>query len=108
VRDSPALPLIRRLESEGATCRVWDPMASEQAAGHRRFSPEEALRGADAALLVTSWPEIAGWPWDDLLAGLRRRVIVYARGLLRSHRWPEDVRYVPIGRGPVGEMIRAT
>jgi UDPglucose 6-dehydrogenase len=107
VRDSPALPVIRLLKSEGATCRVWDPMASEQAAGHRRFSPEEALHGADAALLVTSWPEIAAWPWEDLLSRMRRRVIVDSRGLLRSRRWPGDVRYVAIGRGPDHATVTA-
>lgn len=108
VRDSPALPLIRLLESEGAVCRVWDPMAPESAAGHRRFSPAETLDGADAALLVTSWPEISDWPWDDLLSRMRRRVIVDARGLLRSRRWPEGVRYIPIGRGPVDQPVPAT
>ena len=100
VRDSPALPLIRLLESEGAVCRVWDPMAPPRAAAGRRFEPEEALGGADAALLVTAWPEIADWPWDDLVGRMRRPVIVDSRGLLRSRRWPEGVRYVPIGRGP--------
>jgi UDPglucose 6-dehydrogenase len=108
VRDSPALPVIRLLESEGAVCRVWDPMAPEHAGGQRRFSPAEALDGADAALVVTSWPEISDWPWDDLLARMRRRVIVDGRGLLRSRRWPEGVRYIPIGRGPVDEAVPAT
>jgi UDPglucose 6-dehydrogenase/GDP-mannose 6-dehydrogenase len=107
-RDSPALPLIRLLEAEGATCRVWDPMAPENATAGKRFGPAQALDGADAALLVTAWPEIARWPWDELLARMRTRVIVDSRGLLRSRRWPEDVRYVPIGRGPVSEGVPAS
>jgi UDPglucose 6-dehydrogenase len=83
-------------------------MAPEHAAGHRRFSPAEALDGADAALVITSWPEISDWPWDDLLGRMRRRVIVDGRGLLRARRWPEGVRYIPIGRGPVDEAVPAT
>ena len=108
VRDSPALPLLRLLESEGAICRVWDPMAPQHAVAGRRFGAEEALNGADAALVVTAWPEIAQWPWDELVQRMRRRVIVDSRGLLRSRKWPEDVRYVAIGRGPVGAGAMAS
>ena len=100
VRDSPALPIIRLLEEEGATCRVWDPMAPEHAGGQRRFSPPDALDGADAALLVTAWPQIHEWPWDDLVATMRHRLVLDARGLLKDRRWPKSVRYVAIGRGP--------
>lgn len=100
-RDSPALPLLRLLETENARTRVWDPMASDGTASTRRCSsPEELLSGADAAVLVTAWPEIASWPWHDLLPRMRSRTIVDARNALRTIQWPDGVRYIPIGRGP--------
>jgi len=107
VRDSPSLPLIRILEEEGATCRVWDAMAPEHAGGQRRFSPAAALEGADAALLVTAWPQIAEWPWDDLVPTMRHPIVLDARGLLRNRRWPASVRYVAIGRGPERQSVAA-
>jgi UDPglucose 6-dehydrogenase len=76
-------------------------MAADGATPDRRYSsPEELLSGADAAILVTAWPEIARWPWHDLLPRMKSRTIVDARNALRSIQWPDGVRYIPIGRGP--------
>src|SRR5262249_60114531 len=68
IRDSPALPLLRLLETERADTRVWDPMAAAAATTSRRCSsPEELLPRAGAVVLVTAGPEIAQWPWRELL-----------------------------------------
>lgn len=102
IRESPALPLLQLLKTGRATARVWDPMAPAEAMpGQRCSSPEELLSGADAAILVTAWPEIARWPWHDLLPRMKSRTIVDTRNALRTIRWPEGVRYIPIGRGPM-------
>ena len=62
VRDSPALDVAAALHRKGAVVVVHDPKAIENA--HRRHpelsyveSASEALRGADAVLLLTHWPE---------------------------------------------------
>jgi UDPglucose 6-dehydrogenase len=62
VRDSPALSIAAQLQLQGAVVTVTDPKALENAA--RRF-PElqyevdttEAIRSADALLLLTEWSE---------------------------------------------------
>ena len=62
VRDSPALDAAVRLHGLGADVVVTDPEAIENA---RRLRPQltcvserdEALRGADAVLIVTEWDE---------------------------------------------------
>ena len=62
VRDSPALDVAVRLHGLGARVTVTDPEAIENA---RRLHPQlayvvdrdEALRGADAVILVTEWDE---------------------------------------------------
>ncbi|KAA9107776.1 UDP-glucose dehydrogenase family protein [Microbacterium rhizomatis] len=62
VRDSPALDVAVRLHGLGAWVTVTDPAAIENA---RRIHPQlnyvhdrdEAIRGADAIILVTEWDE---------------------------------------------------
>ncbi|UNK70111.1 UDP-glucose/GDP-mannose dehydrogenase family protein [Microbacterium sp. H1-D42] len=62
VRDSPALDAAVRLHGLGANVVVTDPQAIENA---RRLHPQlnytanrdEAVRGADAILMVTEWDE---------------------------------------------------
>jgi UDPglucose 6-dehydrogenase/GDP-mannose 6-dehydrogenase len=102
VRESPALPLIRLLLSEGAWVRAYDPIANENAK-RALGEPEvvfcseldEALAGADAALLATAWDEFRTLP--DKLRGMRNPpLLVDGRRLVAPH----DVeRYEGIGLG---------
>ena len=68
VRESPAIPIIRRLVERGVRCVAYDPVARDSA---RPFVPEdvayaatlqEALTGADVVLLLTRWPEFQDLP----------------------------------------------
>jgi UDPglucose 6-dehydrogenase len=102
VREAPSLVLAGRLLAEGAKVRAWDPVATpvgidgiEQVA-----TVAEALAGADAAVLVTEWPELVGQDWAALGATMRRRILVDGRNLLD----PDEMRaagfaYDGIGRG---------
>ncbi len=62
IRDSPALDVAVRLHGLGADVTLTDPAAIENA---RRIHPQltyvedrdEALRGADAVIVVTEWDE---------------------------------------------------
>ncbi|MFC8682660.1 UDP-glucose dehydrogenase family protein [Microbacterium ureisolvens] len=62
IRDSPALDVAVRLRGLGASITVTDPAAIDNA---RRLHPQldyvedrdEAIRGADAIVLVTEWDE---------------------------------------------------
>jgi UDPglucose 6-dehydrogenase len=73
IRESPAIPIVRRLLDEGALVSAYDPVANEEA---RRVlgdkviyctSLEDALDGPDAVVLVTRWKEFERVP--DLLSG---------------------------------------
>ena len=63
MRESPAIPIVRRLLSEGATVSAYDPVATEEA--RNAFgdtvelcgSLEDALTDTDAVVLVTRWKE---------------------------------------------------
>ena len=75
MREATSLVLATRLQGEGATVRAYDPVAEGAAGGllpsvAMLGSAEEALDGADAAVLVTEWPEFNELDW----AGLRERM----------------------------------
>ena len=93
IRDSPALDVAVRLRGLGADVVVTDPAALENAAAaHPQLGYEterdDALRDADAVVIVTEWdlyrremtPEHAG----SLVAG---RVIVDGRNCLDAAAW---------------------
>ena len=101
-REAPSLVLAGRLVAEGADVRAWDPVANggailPQATIHG--SPLEALDGADAAVLVTEWPELAELDWAEAARRMRNPLLVDGRNMLD----PETLRsagfaYEGIGR----------
>src|SRR4249920_833699 len=61
MREAPSLVLAGRLLSEGAEVTAWDPVADGEALLHGveiAGSAYDALDGADAAVIVTEWPEL--------------------------------------------------
>jgi UDPglucose 6-dehydrogenase len=105
MREAPSLVLAGRLLSEGATVRAWDPVArpNDLRGVDQVGSVSEALAGADAAVLVTEWPELAELDWAGLAATMRTPVLVDGRNMLdpremRSHGWV----YEGIGRAGNG------
>lgn len=87
VRFAPAIDLIQRLISEGARVRAYDPQAMEKA---RAILPEvdyvesayAAVKGAEALLIATEWPEFRALEWERVRALLARPLILDARNLL--------------------------
>ena len=102
MREAPSLVLAGRLLSEGADVTAWDPVANGAAHLHGvEIAPTalEALDGADAAVLVTEWPELRELDWAAAGGRMRNRVLVDGRNLLD----PEELRahgfvYEGIGR----------
>ncbi len=84
VREAPSLVLAGRLLAEGATVRAWDPVATaDDLSGVEQMQTvAEAVAGADAAVLVTEWPQLAEQDWAALGATMRGRVFVDGRNML--------------------------
>jgi UDPglucose 6-dehydrogenase len=85
IRESRAIPVIAELLRRGAAVAAYDPLA---AASMRRIFPEigyaasaaEALRGADACLVMTEWPEFSDLNGEfDLM---KSRVVIEGRRIL--------------------------
>ncbi len=91
MREASSLVLSARLQGEGASVVAYDPVA-ERPAGQMlpsvdlRNSAAEALEGADAAILVTEWPEFAELPWEELVGRMSNPLIVDGRNFLDSAR----------------------
>jgi UDPglucose 6-dehydrogenase len=104
MREASSLVLSARLQADGATVRAYDPVAEPEARKLMvgvEFSDSAlgALEGADAAVLVTEWPEFAKLDFTEVAGAMRGNVIVDGRNFLD----PEAVAaagliYTGIGR----------
>src|SRR3954471_1279420 len=102
MREAPSIVLASRLLAEGADVRAWDPVAdATQVLRGVSFAStvEEAVAGADAAVIVTEWDELRGLASPETRAAMRRPLIIDGRNLLD----PDEVRaagfaYEGIGR----------
>ena len=103
LREAPSLVLAGRLQAEGAEVSAWDPVAD--AAGQLdgveiAGSALEALEGADAAVIVTEWPELLELDWTEAGARMRNRLVVDGRNMLDPAQLrAADFEYEGIGRG---------
>jgi UDPglucose 6-dehydrogenase len=87
MRGATSLVLAARLEGEGAIVRAYDPVAMDRAAEEMPKvemcdSALAALDGADAAVLVTEWPEFAELDWGDAAKRMARPLLVDGRNFL--------------------------
>lgn len=104
IRGSPALPIIEHMLDRGAKVRAYDPLALSSASSvfssHVALydDPQAALKGSDAVLIATAWPEFTQWDWSALCATMRQPVIIDGRNALRKTCLPTWVIYRPIGR----------
>jgi UDPglucose 6-dehydrogenase len=88
MREASSLVLSARLRAEGARVVAYDPVAMEAA---RERLPEgvelagsmlEAVRGADAAVIVTEWGEFRSLASEPVRDAMASPVIVDGRNLL--------------------------
>ncbi len=105
MREASSLVLSARLQGEGAEVVAYDPVANEGASGllpsiELAGSAESALEGADAAILVTEWPEFAELEWAELAGRMKRPLIVDGRNFLDPVALREaGFIYEGVGRG---------
>jgi UDPglucose 6-dehydrogenase len=108
MRGASSLVLAARLQGEGAIVAAYDPVAMERA---KEELPEvemcdsalEALDGADAAVLVTEWPEFAELDWVEVAGRMARPLIVDGRNFLDAEALKSaGFEYEGIGRAGEG------
>jgi UDPglucose 6-dehydrogenase len=85
MREAPSIVLASRLLAERAEVRAWDPVADGRALPDGveiASSVLDAVRGADAAVIVTEWPELRNLARDEVRSAMANPLIVDGRNLL--------------------------
>jgi UDPglucose 6-dehydrogenase len=107
VRESPALALAARLIEAGADLCAYDPQAQANAVMQLPVLPtagsaEEALRGADVAVIATEWPAFKELDWAAIKQTMRTPLIIDGRRLLDAAAMRAlGFRYVAVGTASV-------
>jgi UDPglucose 6-dehydrogenase len=105
MREASSLVLSARLNADGATVTACDPVAEEQA---RKLvsgiafadSPLQAVRDADAVVLVTEWPEFIDLDWGAVAQAMRGTLVIDGRNALDADVVrAAGLTYEGIGRG---------
>jgi UDPglucose 6-dehydrogenase len=102
LREAPSIVLASRLLAEGAEVVAWDPVADASEILHGvELAPTalDALRNADAAVIVTEWAELSELPWEQARTLMRNALVIDGR----NHLDPAAMRahgfvYEGIGR----------
>jgi UDPglucose 6-dehydrogenase len=101
-REAPSLVLASRLLAEGAEVRGWDPIARPELQGVLFCAtPLEAVQGADAAVIVTEWPQLAELASEEVRAAMRHPLIIDGRNLLD----PDVVRAAGFAYEGIGRAV---
>ncbi len=104
MRDAPALTILPELEKLGATLVAYDPEAHEQAQWRMpnlalASSKEEALEGADIAVILTEWQEFKTMDVQAVAEQTSSKTIVDLRNLFNPADMADlGVQYISIGR----------
>jgi UDPglucose 6-dehydrogenase len=109
MRGASSIVMAARLQAEGAEVIGYDPVATERA---REVLPGvtfaesamDALDGADAAILVTEWPEFARLDWAEVAKRMGTPLLVDGRNFLEPGTIAgAGIAYEAIGRPSVSE-----
>ncbi|MGQ9861087.1 MAG: UDP-glucose dehydrogenase family protein [Thiobacillaceae bacterium] len=107
MREAPSRTLLQGLWARGATVSAYDPAAMEETRrifGERADlqlvdSPMDALKGADALIIVTEWKVFRSPNFDTMKTLLKNPVIFDGRNLYEPRTMREaGYEYYPIGR----------
>jgi UDPglucose 6-dehydrogenase len=105
LREASSLVLASRLRAEGATVAAYDPVAIDRAREllpdvELASSADGALEGADAAILVTEWPQFAELDWSEVAKRMANPLLIDGRNFLDPERLrAAGFAYEGIGRG---------
>jgi len=108
LRRSASLELCKQLHAAGMRVRAFDPaiqkLPPELAESIQLCADwQEALSGADVAVVATPWPEFFAIQADDLVRLMRRPNIVDPAWSLMKLAMDKRIAYFATGRNPGGK-----
>jgi UDPglucose 6-dehydrogenase len=115
MREAPAIYIIKDLVKRGAKVQAYDPKAMEEAQHfYLKDTPNvtymeskyEALKNADAMILLTEWKEFRSPDFDEIQALLNEPIIFDGRNQYNAEKLQKiGFEYFQIGRQPLGHAI---
>jgi len=116
IRESPAIDLVEMLLGEGCVVVAYDPAAMGRAKAElppsvqMRYaeSVDDAVRDADAVLVLTDWREFAEIDLEQLHSLLRYPIMIDGRNLFDPVRMADaGFTYLSVGRATATPMREA-
>ena len=107
IHNAPSITTINALMAQGVEVRVHDPMALENLAAHYRnasqlmlcSTPEQAVEGADALMVITEWPEYSMRDFAHIVTQMRDPLLLDGRNIYDPGEMVEyGFTYQGIGR----------
>jgi len=102
LRAAPALKIVEKLIEKGIKINVYDPCLRKNTTQMRIEIFNDvylALKGSDAMVLVTEWPEFQGLDFDRVKNALKRPIIIDGRNAYDPKKIKElGFMYLGVGR----------
>jgi UDPglucose 6-dehydrogenase len=105
MREAPSIVIIKELAKHGAKISAYDPAAMENARFYLNNIPVfandqyEALKDADALLILTEWNEFRNPDFEIVKKMLKSNLIFDGRNVFEPDKMKElGFKYISIGR----------
>lgn len=104
IREAPSLVVITELQKLGAKIKVFDPVAEENAKKTLKdveyaTTPYEAVRNANALVIVTEWDEFRELDKEKIKSLLKQPNIIDGRNIWEPKEMKEmGFNYIGVGR----------
>ncbi len=108
MRDAPSIAIVHELANRGATFRVYDPIAMDEA--KRSFvnmqdklmycgDEYEAIQGADAVVIITEWNQFRNLDLDRVMKDLNEPFFFDLRNIYKRNVMEQlGFRYYAVGQ----------
>lgn len=104
LREASSLAIIDALLYEGAKIKAWDPVAAKICKKiypdiEYTDTPEDALKDADAAVIVTEWDQLKSLDLKKIKKLMKKALIIDGRNVLdKAKATDAGIEYYGIGR----------
>jgi UDPglucose 6-dehydrogenase len=102
LRRSPAIMLVNDLSGRGVSFKAFDPMVKvfegDQPMIKLCTSFEDALDHADAALVMTEWPEFQSIQPEVITSQMNTPIVIDQNGFLNQLENHDNIKYLKIGK----------
>jgi len=106
MRNAPSVPIIEKLHQDGAAIQAYDPQAAKTARvilGKKvKYKQDmyQALKGADALVILTDWDEFKQPNWSKVHQLLNEPIIIDGRNMFDPKNMEKQgFVYHSVGRG---------